>query len=484
MYRLLFHPRSLLQLVIIAFILVLAPLVMLLYQAMSALEGVSRESRLGTIEIVSLAKASQRLPEIVLDMEHAARQYQVVGAIKLKRIYRLAGRRLNTALEPICEKNETNTLLNNCETLEKLSQSLLTSLNAAPYDSRLYETTLQRFDELSSFTQTFAHDIQLLIEHKSEQLANDAEKVKSHLLWQSISLIPLSIFLSIVFTYLITRPIQRLERIIQQLGSGEEIQYFKVSGPKELHNLGEKLSWLQSRLHTLELEKLSFIRQMSHELKTPLASIREGADLLTEKGLGSLTSEQEEIVHILQDKGLQLQRIIENLLDYNALKFQKGISPTRFDFSQLVQEVLFEHRLDLQKARIFYCLDGGAAELLADRIKLRTLLANLISNAIYYSSLPARIWLSWHISDKRLIFKIANHGQPISEEEKVRIFLPFEQGSQARSGTIKGSGIGLSVALECALLHHGNLKLIPDPIAEICFQLELPTSFQAQIAAE
>jgi two-component system sensor histidine kinase GlrK len=474
MYTLFFRPRSLLQLVIIAFVLVLAPLGALLVNAIQALEGISLKGRIATMEIASLAKSSQSLPEIVLDMEHAARQYQVLGVPKLKGIYRLSGRRFSAALDSICRRDISEQITINCSQLNAKSKKLIETLNSATYNSKMYEHTLDDFKSLTKHNQQFVQQIQTLIEQRSEQLASDAEKVKSQLLWQSIGLVPLSILLSMFFTYLITRPIQRLEKIIQELGSGKKITKFRVYGPKELSNLGEKLNWLQTRLQRLETEKLSFVRQMSHELKTPLSSIREGADLLEEENFGALTVAQREIVNILQEKGLQLQRIIENLLDFNALKYQRELHTTQFDLYKLIDEVLFEHRLDFQKAKLHYCLDGHSQNIFADRIKLRTLLSNLISNSIYYSTLPARTWISWKVSDDSLILEIANHGKSIPLEDQKRIFLPFEQGSQPRSGTIKGSGIGLSVALECALLHQGSLKLVKHSQAEVCFQLLMP----------
>lgn len=470
----LFRPRSLLQLVVISFVLVMTPLGALLIQTMQALESVSMKSRMVTLEIVSLAKSSQSLPEIALDMEHAARQYQVLGDATLKGIFQLTEKRFTTELNNICKSELSPQFYTVCTRVEMMSKALIDTLSSAPYDSITYENTLIGFDLFTKHTQQLVQLIQQLIEQRSEQLAEDAAKAKSQLLWQSVSLVPLSIMMSILFTFFIIRPIQRLEKIIQELGSGQPLSESQVHGPKELNNLGEKLHWLQARLLVLEQQKLRLIRQMSHELKTPLASLREGADLLSEELLGQLNDSQREIVEILQDKGLQLQHIIENLLDYNALMYQRGILVSQFDLRKLIDEVLHEYRLDIQKKYLYYCLDGQSQTLCADQIKLRTLLSNLISNAIYYSTHPARMWISWQVTDNKLTLQIANHGIAIPCEDKQRIFLPFEQGKQPRTGTIKGSGIGLSVALECALLHGGTLELGTHPQAEVCFQLQLP----------
>lgn len=470
----LFRPRSLLQLVVISFVLVLTPLGALLIQAVQALESVSMKGRVATLEIASLAKRSQSLPEIVLDMEHSARQYQVLGDPKLKGIIQVTEARFNADLNSLCKEEISENLLTLCHKLKSSTHGLINVLSEVPYDSASYEQALNDFELLSKHTQQVVQELQHLIELKSEQLAADAASVKSKLLWQGVSLVPLSIVMSALFTFLITRPIQRLEEIIQQLGSGQAPLKFEVYGPRELNNLGEKLHWLQSKLQALEEQKLRFIRQMSHELKTPLASLREGADLMEEEILGPLTDSQREIVMILQDKGLQLQRIIENLLDFNGLKYQRSILVSQFDLRKLVDEVLHEHRLDIQRADLHYCLDGAPLLLNADKVKLRTLLGNLISNATYYSLPPSRMWLSWRATEQDLILQIANHGNRIPEEDQERIFLPFEQGRQPRLGTIKGSGVGLSVAKEYALMHGGSLQIVSHPQAEVCFQLQIP----------
>lgn len=470
----LFRPRSLLQLVVISFVLVLTPLGALLIQAMQALESVSMKGRLATLEIASLAKSSQSLPEIVLDMEHSARQYQVLGDPKLKGIIQVTEARFHADLDDVCKEDLSENLQALCSTLTSSTHQLIDTLSDVPFDSAVYENALTQFEALSTNTQRLVQAIQHTIELKSEQLAADAASVKSKLLWQGVSLVPLSIVMSVLFTFLIIRPIQRLEEIIQQLGSGQAPLKFEVYGPRELNNLGEKLQWLHTKLQALEEQKFRFIRQMSHELKTPLASLREGADLMEEEILGPLTDSQREIVMILQDKGLQLQRIIENLLDFNGLKYQRSILVSQFDLRKLIDEVLHEHRLDIQRADLHYCLDGESLTLNADKVKLRTLLGNLISNATYYSLPPSRMWLSWRATEQDLVLQIANNGNMIPKEDQERIFLPFEQGRQPRSGTIKGSGIGLSVAKEYALMHGGHLQIVSHPQADVCFQLQIP----------
>lgn len=471
----LLRPRSLLHLVVLAFILVLAPLAVLLLSTLHTLEQVSVNGRMATQTIVVMAQHSQSLPENLLEMERSARQFQVLGDAKLRSLFLETAAQMQRDLSRLCPLSaHSPARISVCTETTVLLASLQDRLGRIPHDSPEFVVALDDFALLRRNVQHLVLEIQARVERTSEQLAAGAETLKTQLVWQGIILVLLSLLLGVLFTFLIIRPIHRLEAMIQTLGVGDRVADFTVGGPRELDHLGQKLNWLQSRLQALEQQKVSFIRQMSHELKTPLASLREGADLLDEGLPGTLSDAQQEIVAILQDKSLQLQRMIENLLDFNAVNQQHELQLVKFDFNRLLREVLFDYRLDLQRSQVMYCIDGEQAMLLADRAKVRTILSNLISNAIYYSLPPRRIWLQWHIVKGFLHMTLANSGRAIAIQEQARIFLPFVQGSQKRSGTIKGSGIGLATALECVNLHGGSLSLCSHPQAEVCFELVLP----------
>ena len=117
-------------------------------------------------------------------------------------------------------------------------------------------------------------------------------------------------------TRLIARPIAELDAAIRQLGGAEFSRPIAVRGPDDLKTLGERLDWLRRRLVELEAEKNRFLRHLSHELKTPLTALREGAELLHDEVGGPLSPPQRSVVAIMKDNSIKLQRLIEELLDY------------------------------------------------------------------------------------------------------------------------------------------------------------------------
>ena len=125
---------------------------------------------------------------------------------------------------------------------------------------------------------------------------------------------------------------------------------------------------------------------MSHELKTPLANIREGTELLMDGAVGELDSNQREVTGILRENGIKLQRLIENLLSFSAWQTNSiGLETSEFRLRPLVKQVLENQQLTLLSQRVRLDVKIEDVTLVADRGKLRLILENLLSNAIKYS---------------------------------------------------------------------------------------------------
>ncbi len=125
------------------------------------------------------------------------------------------------------------------------------------------------------------------------------------------------------------RPLRTLDRAISELGSGTLSSPIVVSGPQDLERVGRQLEWLRGRLLDLAQERSRFLRHMSHELKTPLANIREGTELLMDGAVGELDGNQREVTGILRENGIKLQRLIENLLSFSAWQTSTARRSTR-----------------------------------------------------------------------------------------------------------------------------------------------------------
>jgi two-component system sensor histidine kinase GlrK len=306
-----------------------------------------------------------------------------------------------------------------------------------------------------------------------EQNAEEADTLIDSLVFQLSLLAFATLALLLLCAYWINKPIKNLTQEIHLLGTAGLSHAIEISGPLELQALGSKLEWLRQSLHDSEQQKQQFLRHISHELKTPLSSLREGADLLAEQVAGHLSQQQHEIVEIVRQNGIELQRLIENLLDYNQLPNQQ-LTLEEFNLEALWQELLSNYRISIDKKNLQLKLHGDVEWWRADRYKLKTTLDNLLSNAINYTPEGGNIDIVWRTENANLVIDVANSGEPIPEEDKERVFEPFFQSASKRTGPIKGSGIGLSVARECVEVQGGSLNLASHNGLPICFRLICP----------
>lgn len=178
------------------------------------------------------------------------------------------------------------------------------------------EEVLSRYQELDNLAVSLVRLTNQLMVDEVDGLKLQVDLGKKKLIWQTSGLISFTILFSIVFMILIFKPVRQIDKSIELLGEGDFATPIAVSGPKDLEALGEKLDWLRKRLAKLDMEKVKLIAHISHDLKTPLASIKEGAGLLRDELVGPINESQKEVVRILDNNCTKLQRLIENILHF------------------------------------------------------------------------------------------------------------------------------------------------------------------------
>src|SRR6202050_1804958 len=274
-------------------------------------------------------------------------------------------------------------------------------------------------------------------------------------------LLPLAVVAVFVLTIGVERPLRQLDRAISELGEGTFTNPIVVAGPHDLERLGGQLEWLRQRLLELAHERNRFLRHMSHELKTPLANIREGTELLMDGAVGELDSSQREVTGILRENGIKLQRLIENLLSFSAWQTSSvGLDASEFRLRPVVKQVLENQQLTLLSQRVRLDVQIDDVTLIADRGKLRLILENLLSNAVKYSPKGGSIHLRASAAGEALVIDVADSGSGIPIEDRAHIFEAFYTGRAAKGSSLKGTGIGLSVVTECVAAHGGTIQII------------------------
>jgi len=232
---------------------------------------------------------------------------------------------------------------------------------------------------------------------------------------------------------------------------------------------------VRMRLIELEEQKTRFMRQVSHELKTPLSAIREGSELLGDGSVGPLLPEQLEVSRILRQNALRLQRLIEDLLNYHTVQFQKsGLNLRRFELAPVLQRVADAHQLPVRAKEIRLRLDCPSISLEADENKLEVILDNLLSNAVKFSPPFGEVAVAARVRGSEVFIDVADEGPGIAELEREKVFDPFYQGSAKPRGPVKGTGLGLAIVREYVLAHRGDVQILEDQPAGAHFRVSLP----------
>ncbi|SFX20828.1 sensor histidine kinase [Marinospirillum alkaliphilum] len=454
---------TLMQLVLLGFVLVILPLGVLVFETSSTYRELSTQASLTAREAVSFTRRSQSLATLALDMERTSRQFQVVENPDLLELLNSQQQRFQQLLEqpfvlfpPPAAQHSLEELL-----LTDAGQTLLSP---------------ERLEQLTRLTMDMTGQTQRIVDQRLNALQQEMHRLQKKLAWQFLLLAGLSLLLVLFFTWRLLRPIGELQQRIRSLATPGKTRRQRqiTSGPAELVMLNRQLNWLEQQLNDIEQQKQQFLRHISHELKTPLASIREAGDLLHEELLGQLTPAQKEVTGLLQQNSERLQQLIEQLLDYNLLQGKKQATYTEVPLRPLLNKLLAPWQPLLAQRQQSVQLPDAGLILQGDSSLLRTCLDNLLSNALHYGAPDQPLLIRAGQDHQQQWVEVENAGGPIPKDEQQRLFEPFFQGSSRRSGPVKGSGLGLSIAADCMKAQNGTLKLISSENNRIIFRLEWP----------
>lgn len=469
MIRLKWHTHSLKQLVLLAFFLAAIPLAVLIFQSGNALVAQSERARHLAREMLQSSQRTEELRILAEDITRSVRQYEIVKRPELlDRLERqlLAYPDLLQQLSlPASVSATAGNILTLLDNIEQQSQHE-TAPHFQPSD----------LDQLIIQTQSLIGAIDQSFDSRLSELEQQVKAEQQRTAWQATALMLASTVLILFFSARINRPVQQLISRIQALGEGERKVLPTLSGPVELVQVNAQLNWLAERLTALEEDKARFLRHISHELKTPLTTLREGADILSEELAGPLTKNQHEIVSLLQQNSITLQELIEQLLDYNRLQEPHRLQKETVALPSLLQRIIAPFQLQIEQKQLqleveLNNIDGWET----DAHMLQRILTNLISNAVHYSNQAGTLRINACQIGSVLEIEVANTGPEIPDTDLPQLFEPFYQGKNRRRGPLKGSGIGLSIAAQASNALNAKLQVSRNSDGWVAFSLFLPS---------
>lgn len=470
---------SLYQWVLVSFIIIIIPLVFAIIDSVIEVGNYTQKSKRTLFQTVNTTADSRIILDRLISMERSIRQFQVLNEPELFDAYKEHRIKFLYIVGSLETRRLDSSLLSRLNVLSQ-SENLLYQIiinNLKNKRLTLTESDLNAFDALT----TQAREVLVEGENKLGQEAVDlskiAKRVQQRLVFSAVASIPLALLLGLIFIYLLTRPINAIGQAIRKLGEVGYDQTISIKGPNDLKDIGHQLEWLRQRLNSLEYEKQQFIRNVSHELKTPLATLKEGTDLLGENVVGELNTEQQEIIQLMKLGNIALHDLVENLLEYQrAISDQVDVNLSTFDMNILVERIVNEYKLPLRSKKITLINNLNKVEIKADYDKLKIVVSNVFSNALKFSPEYSTIGLTLFAHDKHIQLKIEDQGPGINMEIQHLIFEDFYQGDAPEAWKIKGSGLGLALVRHYLKIHKGTIMLLPsnDKFGGARFSLLLP----------
>ena len=281
--------------------------------------------------------------------------------------------------------------------------------------------------------------------------------------------------IALVISRVITKPIATLTRGIQRMGRGDLSVRVPVKGSGELRRLSETFNVMSEKLELLDKSRNQFVSNASHELKTPLATMK----ILLENIIYQPEMDAELRTEFLTDVNREINRlnlIISDLLTLVSMDSKTTrLNRETFRFADVVTDVV--HRLSIvsEKRRQEIKLQiSDSCEMYADCAKLTQVVYNIMDNAIKYTPEGGLIRVRLIRSGRDAILSIADNGPGIPKEDQPHIFDRFYRVDKARSRDTGGTGLGLSIVHQLVLMHGGTVSVQSEEGHGSTFTVELP----------
>ncbi|NBS60271.1 MAG: HAMP domain-containing protein, partial [Betaproteobacteria bacterium] len=256
----------------------------------------------------------------------------------------------------------------------------------------------------------------------------------------------------------ISRPLAALTRAAQQVGRGEHVDPAPEAGPREIRMLATAFNQMSADLERLERDRAMVLAGISHDLRTPLARLRLGLEMI-----GGDRSMSEGLAADIAE----MDKIIGQFLDFAKGESEAGIA-TALD--ELVDDICERY------AKLGRALVRGkpsAIRLSLAQMAVRRAISNLIDNALRYSSTPIEI--EARQEGGFAVIEVRDRGPGIPTSEAERMKRPFTRLEAARSDA-GGSGLGLAIVDRVARMHGGRLDLLPREGGGLVARLLLSTA--------
>lgn len=258
----------------------------------------------------------------------------------------------------------------------------------------------------------------------------------------------------------ISRPLVEINRIVQRYGKGDFTERARVRGRDEVAQLAERVNRMADDLENLEVLRKSFVSNVSHELKSPLASMRGFLQGMLDTTVPD--EQREEVLGIVLEETNRLNKLINDLLD--LAKIESGNFPihiTSFDINELIRKTLisFETQIEAKRLSVKVQFNQEYGFVFADRDRMAQVLRNLLDNAIKFAQEGGDLAVRTSFGRTEAYIGIRNSGAGIAPDRLEHIWERFYTVDEAHTPGVSGTGLGLSIVKRILDQHSSRIHV-------------------------
>lgn len=301
--------------------------------------------------------------------------------------------------------------------------------------------------------------------------------IRKNLIVFAIIISILVAILSLGLSIMTTAPIDNFISVSKEISKGNFNMKAKEKGTLELVEMAKALNYMSAELNDYEENRKKFVSDVSHELKTPLATIK----LICDSIVTTDNPEPEMIQDFLgdlSDEVDRLTRIVERLLTLTKMDAnQNSVALTPVDFEVMVNAIVRKLMPNAEAKDIVLFPDFtafGLEPMMLDYDKIWEAVYNIVDNAIKYTPEGGFVKVGLALDNKKVIIRVEDNGPGIPIEEKDKIFERFYRLDDSRARDTGGTGLGLAIAREAILLHGGEISVENSAEGGSIFVISLP----------
>ncbi len=312
----------------------------------------------------------------------------------------------------------------------------------------------------------------------TENLTGMAEKVSEKAAFFQLLTCGILALISIVLALLLVKPFGRLQKVLNQVAEGSLDQVISEDAYQETREISSAIQNTINKLKTVDQSRDEFVSNVSHELKTPITSIRVLADSLMSMEEAPVELYQE-FMSDISDEIDRESKIIDDLL--SLVKMDKSVEElnvVQLDINILVQQIMKRLR-PIARRRNVELIYESIREVTADvdEVKLSLAVNNLVENAIKYNVENGWVRVTLDADHQFFYIKVADSGIGIPEEYQSHVFDRFYRVDKARSRETGGTGLGLAITRKVILMHHGAIRLVSKDGEGSTFTVRIPLNY-------